>query len=597
MSSALLRTRAILPAVLVVLVLLYELLWKGRLVAPGSWSERGIDLALFLLVAPAMAIWGLSSARGFLQRLASSEAASEEKSRVLEQRNRQLQTVLQASRAITSVLDLEQVAGLVVEQVAAYTRFTKAALVLADAKGTEMRMVGSHGLSQEHIARFIAAIQGPGRASSPLEWCRITRQPVVVQDLARDFRTTGLAEVFALAGVESMIAVPLVAQDRFRGGLIVYLEKTAPISTAEISLVTALGGQAALALDNASLYTETDRHRTRLDKAVGFLESVASALARTRVGVSPLLLMVVQSSAELFQPACVRLEVAKSGRRASQTLVEASGMDVADVAGMAPALSLPVTLDGETFGVFEIFLGGEGRELDQEDRRILKAFVHLTASALGNATVVAEMRLAVNEVERAYMGTLEALIKALEIRDHETEGHSRRVVQYTLALAQQLGVSEDQLVPIMRGALLHDIGKIGVPDAILRKPGPLSAEEWTIMKQHTRFGYQMLKGIDFLKEATPIILSHHERFDGTGYPTGLSEVDIPLGARIFAVADAYDAITSDRPYRRGRTHEAALEEIRSCAGTQFDPTVVAALLSLPDDEMIRMRGRRLELVK
>lgn len=195
------------------------------------------------------------------------------------------------------------------------------------------------------------------------------------------------------------------------------------------------------------------------------------------------------------------------------------------------------------------------------------------------------------------MGTLEALIKALELRDHETEGHSRRVVQYSLSLAQKLGVPESQLVPIMRGALLHDIGKIGIPDAILKKPGPLTAEEWVVMKQHARIGYEMLHQIEFLSQATPILLYHHERFDGTGYPEGLSGEAIPLGARIFAVADAYDAITSDRPYRKGRSHQVALDEIKAGAGRQFDARVVKALLALPEEELARIRGRDLESIR
>jgi putative nucleotidyltransferase with HDIG domain len=150
------------------------------------------------------------------------------------------------------------------------------------------------------------------------------------------------------------------------------------------------------------------------------------------------------------------------------------------------------------------------------------------------------------------------------------------------------------MTAIIRGALLHDIGKIGIPDAILRKPGPLTEEEWTIMRQHPRIGYEMLKQIDFLKQAVPIILHHHERFDGRGYPAGLAEDQIPLGARIFAVADTYDAITSDRPYRKGRSHATAVEEVRKGCGTQFDPLVVEALLSLPEEELARIREQRAE---
>ncbi len=592
------RTRSLIPAALMGLVLLYELVWKGSVVQPGSWGERTIDLLLFFLVGPLMAWWGLGTARGLLQRLARSEAAIEEKSRLLEQRNRQLQTVLHASRAMAAVLDLTEVAGLVVRQVVNYTRFTKAVLILGGAdERSPLSLAASHGLPSQHLEEFMQALKGSQKGSSPVEWCRLTRQPVVVEHLGKDFRTAGLQAIFAQAGVEAMVAVPLLWQDRFRGTLVVYQEKSGPISTAEISLVSALAAQAALALENARLYTVTSQNRTRLDTALEFLETAAAGLAHTQVGVTPLLRHVAQAAAKLFEPACIRLTVTRSGRRTPQVIVECAGTDLEAVAQAQPLHALPITLDGEHFGTLELCRVEADHPLDEEELRILQAFVHLTGSALGNAALVADMRNAVAEVERAYMGTLEALIKALEIRDHETEGHSRRVVQYTLSLAQQLGVPEEQLVPIMRGALLHDIGKIGVPDAILRKPGPLDEHEWEIMRQHTRFGYEMLKGIEFLKEATSIILHHHERYDGTGYPERLAGEAIPLGARIFAVADAYDAITSDRPYRKGRSHDYALEEIRKGAGTQFDARVVDALMSLPAEELDRIRGRELEMVR
>lgn len=588
---AVLRNRSIVPMLLTVFVLSYEFGWKDSFIRSGSWAERLINLALFLLVGPVMAWWGQSMARVLLRRLAVSEAASEEKSRLLEQRNRQLQSVLQASRAMTSVLDLSQAADLAVEQLISFTRFTRAALILGPDEDGTYAMAGARNLPDGYLREFITALQGPLKASSPVEWCRVTRQPVVVENLAKDFRTTGLRHIFALAGVEGMIAVPLIYGDQFRGALTVYLDKGGPIATAEISLVSALAAQSALALENARLYTQKEANRARLDKALEFLQCVASVLARTRVGVVPLLHLIAQVTAKLFAPARVTLTTTRSGRPTPFVVTESCGMDGAEE---HCALSMPVsTMDGEQFGQFAVYLGATARDLDTDEMQILQAFVYLTASALGNASLVVEMRQAVDEVERAYMGTLEALTKALEMRDHETEGHSRRVVQYTLSLAQKLSVPEDELVPIMRGALLHDIGKIGIPDAILKKQGPLSGAEWEIMRQHPRIGFEMLKGIEFIRRATPIILHHHERFDGSGYPQQLAGEAIPLGARIFAVADAYDAITSDRPYRKGREHEVALGEITAGSGKQFDPQVVEALLVLPQEELARIQGRDL----
>ena len=184
------------------------------------------------------------------------------------------------------------------------------------------------------------------------------------------------------------------------------------------------------------------------------------------------------------------------------------------------------------------------------------------------------------DLERSYEDTLEALITALDFRDNETHGHSRRVVEYAVLVAEAIGVREPELTWIRRGAILHDVGKIGVPDAILRKPGKLDAAEWDEMKKHPEMGYRMLRHVPFLEPALDIVLSHQERWDGSGYPRGLHGETIPLGARIFAAVDTFDAMTSDRPYRAALSIEAARDEIRKFSGVQFDPRVARAFLSI-----------------
>lgn len=186
-------------------------------------------------------------------------------------------------------------------------------------------------------------------------------------------------------------------------------------------------------------------------------------------------------------------------------------------------------------------------------------------------------------IELTYDETLQALGAALDLRDTETAGHSRRVTLYSLQMAKGLGCSAEQLRQIARGAYLHDIGKIGVPDSILLKPGKLTPEETRVMESHVRVGYELVSRIAFLAGAAEIVLTHQERYDGTGYPQGLIGEEIPLGARIFAVADTLDAMTSDRPYRRALPFSAAREEIIRESGRQFDPAVVAAFLSIPEE--------------
>ncbi|MBV9072663.1 MAG: response regulator [Acidobacteria bacterium] len=193
-----------------------------------------------------------------------------------------------------------------------------------------------------------------------------------------------------------------------------------------------------------------------------------------------------------------------------------------------------------------------------------------------------QLRQTMADLERSYDITLEALGDALDLKDAETEGHSKRVTAFTIAMARAMGMSGDKIRIIARGAFLHDIGKMAIPDAILRKPGALTEEEVMIMREHCARGYHMLKKIPFLADASEIVYSHQEKYDGTGYPRGLVGDEIPIGSRLFAVADTLDAITSDRPYRAAQTVQAAREEIKRFSGTQFDPKVVEIFLSMPD---------------
>ncbi|HEV2289744.1 MAG TPA: HD domain-containing phosphohydrolase [Candidatus Acidoferrales bacterium] len=200
-----------------------------------------------------------------------------------------------------------------------------------------------------------------------------------------------------------------------------------------------------------------------------------------------------------------------------------------------------------------------------------------------------QLSLTLRDLEQSYDYTLEALGGALDAKDAETEGHCQRVTAITILIARIMKVDRNELRQIARGAFLHDIGKMGIPDQVLRKPGPLSEEERQIMKRHCEIGYTVLKRIPFLKDPAQIVLAHQEFYDGTGYPRGLKGDEIPLGARIFAVADTLDAMTSDRPYRKALPLCAARAEIVKFSGTQFDPRVVEAFLSKPDEYWAEIR--------
>ena len=212
----------------------------------------------------------------------------------------------------------------------------------------------------------------------------------------------------------------------------------------------------------------------------------------------------------------------------------------------------------------------ERRRLEEESRRAQARTVEL----------LADLQQVNADLLRAYNATIEGWSRALDLRDKETEGHTVRVTEMTIELAREMGIAESELVHVRRGALLHDIGKLGVPDDVLLKPAPLSPDEWTIMRRHPQYARDLLAPIDFLAPALDIPLSHHERWDGTGYPQGLRGEEIPLVARIFAVVDVWDALRSDRPYRPALPDEAVIEYLRSSSGTQFDPHVVDTFLAL-----------------
>jgi response regulator RpfG family c-di-GMP phosphodiesterase len=204
-----------------------------------------------------------------------------------------------------------------------------------------------------------------------------------------------------------------------------------------------------------------------------------------------------------------------------------------------------------------------------------------------------ELDEALESLENAYRSTLQALTAALETRDAETHGHSERVVTFSLRLGREYGLNAIQLTALEFGSLLHDIGKIGVPDAILRKPAKLTEEEWERMREHPLHGQQILRGIKFLEGAARVVAQHHEKWDGSGYPLGLKEEEIDICARIFAVADAFDAITSDRVYRRAQSYEAAARELDDWAGRQFDPQIIEAFHRVPQEDWDELRRRSL----
>lgn len=247
------------------------------------------------------------------------------------------------------------------------------------------------------------------------------------------------------------------------------------------------------------------------------------------------------------------------------------------------ALMAPMTSQGETIGVLQVQSRTPYR-FTEADKELLALIANTAAVSLENVRLFDALQTANDELRNAYDATIAGWAKALELKDKETEGHTQRVAKLTLDLARQFGFTDDGCEHVYRGALLHDIGKMGVPDDILHKPGQLDGDEWDIIKQHPVHAYELLNDIDFLQPALAIPHCHHERWDGAGYPQGLEGEQIPLEARIFAVVDAYDAMTNDRPYRDALPHDEATRRLQENAGTQFDPDVVEAFVVMMDNE-------------
>lgn len=244
---------------------------------------------------------------------------------------------------------------------------------------------------------------------------------------------------------------------------------------------------------------------------------------------------------------------------------------------------VPLVAKGQVLGLLEIFHRAQIQS-SPEWLAFLEALGGQAAIAIDNATLFNKLQHSNVELMLAYNATIEGWSRALDMRDHETEGHTQRVTELALRLAAQVGVSNEALIHIRRGAILHDIGKMGIPDYILHKPGPLTDEEWGIMRQHPAYARELLSPIAYLAPAMEIPCFHHERWDGSGYPQGLRATEIPLSARLFAIVDVYDALISNRPYRPAWSKEDAIAYIQEQAGILFDPQVVKTFIHMIQQE-------------
>ncbi|MFZ5923596.1 MAG: PAS domain S-box protein [Chloroflexota bacterium] len=441
-----------------------------------------------------------------------------------------------------------------------------------------------------------------------------SRQAYVTEDISKD--TNRAKAVNGADALGPAVLVPVQSDAELLGVLVCAREKdkdAPPFSTSEVQLLTAIGEMVGNALRRARLY---DQALSRLQH-VQALHSVDMAIsanfdlnitleillsqvtAQLNVHAADILLLdpysyVLEFAAghgfqgKQIQSTSLRIGEGLAGLVAlerrmlvvpnlaqSERLVRRSILDE----GLAYYYGVPLISKGNLLGVLEVF-SRSPHPINTEQLDYLEALAIQAAIAIDNAKLFGQLQSSNLELMMAYDATIEGWSRALELRDEETEGHTLRVTEMTMKLAKVMGISEKEFTHIRRGALMHDIGKMGIPDKILLKPGTLDEAEWEIMKLHPVYAYEMLQPITFLRPAVDIPFCHHEKWDGSGYPRRLKGEAIPLAARIFAIADVYDALTSDRPYRKAWPKEKAVAYIIEQSGKHFQPEVVEAFVRL-----------------
>lgn len=470
-----------------------------------------------------------------------------------------------------------------------------------------LTLVGGTGIRTGFLGLVIPQGQG-------LHWAVMeAKAPLYVPDMHIDPRVFRREE-----RIRSGIYAPLVVQSRPIGVLSAHRSRVDAFPASDLNLLTIVAGYLAGTFEVARLYEETDRRLHQL-QALRDIDIAITGSLDVRVTLNVLLenviaqLHVDAADVLLFNPHAhtleygtgrgfrssafnttqLRLGEGHAGRAAIDRRVvnipdltkEPGGFDSARPVAKEEFVAyyaVPLIAKGQVKGVLELFHRSP-LSITHEWLLFLDALAGQAAIAIDNATLFADLQRSNVELALAYDTTLEGWSRALDLRDRETEGHTQRVTEVTLRLARALGVPEADLVHIRRGALLHDIGKMAISDSILNKPGPLNAEEQEIMNRHPVYAYELLYPIAYARPALDIPYSHHEKWDGTGYPRGLRGEQIPLAARIFAVVDVWDALRSDRPYRPAWSEEQVREHIRSQAGNHFDPRVADIFLRMQRD--------------
>ncbi len=548
---------------------------------------------------------GQSAVIGMLVDITKRKRAEEQ----LRSRGEELTTLFELSTRLRKAKSSDEMLAVVLREAGRQLKADAGWVELLSPDRTCFTITLADGFWQAHTGLTFPAVQGLcGLVLS-------TGEPYVSENYSVDPRAlsvdaateTGPAVCALLRSEEELLGVLVLAR-RLQA-------EVCPFAPHQMRLLASIGEMVGTALRRQRLF-ESAQHRLRkiealrtIDMAItGSLDlrvtfSVALDVITNQLGVDAAAILLLNTHTKTMEyaawrgfitegprPTHLRLGEGYAGRAAleretvhipnlSEIEPDPVQSPLLEEEGFATYYALPLIAKGRIQGVLEIF-HRSSLESDGEWTAFLETLAGQTAIAIENVALFDSLERANIELIQAYDATIEGWGRALDLRDEETEGHSQRVTEMTVQLARAMGMSEEEIVHVRRGALLHDVGKIGIPDSILLKPGKLTDEEQKVIERHPRLAYEMLSPIAYLRPAIDIPYCHHEKWDGTGYPRGLKAEEIPLAACIFAVVDVFDALTSDRPYRKSWSKEKALRYIREQSGKHFNPRVVEAFLKM-----------------
>ncbi len=513
-----------------------------------------------------------------------------------------LQVMQEVTRVSSGNFSLDEMLELFMDVTLRTTGQDAGSILMLEEDGKTMRFHVARGPKSEMLKKLTVNV-GEGIAG----WVAKTGQSVLSEDVNRDHRFTGAIAKKLDVKPQGILAVPVKGKHRVLGVLEVLQNAGAkPFTFDEMSALESLGAQIGMVVENARLFAEHNEEIRRLEAL-----TEVSAVINSTLDLKALLKLVMELAARVShsEASSILLRDAETGDlsfdiavgdKADQikTLSIPKGQGIAGHVAetgeslLVPDCSLdarffkkadektsfvtrniiavPLVTRNKTIGVVEV-LNKKIGTYSQSDLELLQALAHQSAIAIQNAQLF-------QDLQESFVATVRSLAAAVDAKDSYTAGHSTRVTEYSVMIAEALGLSGDEQRSIRLSGLLHDVGKIGISDNVLGKPGSLSDEEFAIMKTHPSQGAVILRQVPQLREVIPGVISHHERFDGRGYPNGLKGEEIPLHGRIIGVADAFDAMTSDRVYRPRLSDEVALAELKKNSGTQFDSRVVKAFL-------------------